>query len=153
LTTPFSTYPKPQNVQSSFSQHLPHIELAMASVLARQYVGSTNNHPVWDMIDRGGKRWRPILFSLLMEFLGAAPRDHYTVAATIEIVHNATLVIDDIEDGSLMRRGRECVHILYGDNVAINAANCVYFVAIPSLIGHRYKVCVCEDFVKLIVLV
>ena len=48
-------------------------------------------------------------------------RDIYYTCGLTEIVHNASLVIDDIEDGSKMRRGDLCVHLKHGLDVAVNA--------------------------------
>jgi geranylgeranyl diphosphate synthase type I len=54
--------------------------------------------PIWDILDRGGKRWRPALFLLICEALGQ--KSDYCLDFSIipEVIHNGTLVIDDIED-------------------------------------------------------
>lgn len=44
------------------------------------------------------------------------------------MLQNASLLIDDIEDGSLMRRGFPCAHIVYGIPATLNSANYYYFV-------------------------
>lgn len=54
--------------------------------------------PIWDLLDRGGKRWRPILCMLIAELYGHKREEVYDIAALCEIIHNGTLVIDDIED-------------------------------------------------------
>ena len=83
--------------------------------------------PIYDMLERGGKRWRPILGMMFAEALGRKldnieeNRDIYYACGLTEIVHNASLIIDDIEDGSQMRRGDRCVHLKHGLDVAINA--------------------------------
>jgi geranylgeranyl diphosphate synthase, type I len=41
--------------------------------------------------------------------------------------------VDDIEDGSDLRRGRPCVHKIYGDDIAINAGNSIYFLPIQLI--------------------
>jgi hypothetical protein len=46
--------------------------------------------------------------------------------------HNASLIVDDIEDGSLLRRGKTAAHIKYGIAWALNAANKAYFDAIEA---------------------
>ena len=60
--------------------------------------------PVWDLLDRGGKRWRVVLCMLVAEALGGKPKDVADVAAAIEIIHNGTLMLDDVEDQSSVRR-------------------------------------------------
>jgi len=49
------------------------------------------------------------------------------LAAFCEVIHNGSLIIDDIEDDSSIRRNRECVHKLYGVDISINAGNFMYY--------------------------
>ncbi|CAK74352.1 unnamed protein product (macronuclear) [Paramecium tetraurelia] len=83
--------------------------------------------PIYDLIDRGGKRWRPAFCFLIADLFKRAHEELYEVAALVELIHNATLVVDDIEDDSSVRRNDKCVHIKYGLDVAVNAANYLYF--------------------------
>lgn len=71
----------------------------------------------------GGKRWRPVLVLLIGEALGGKQEDLLKCAYLCELVHNGTLATDDIEDNSEMRRGKKCLHLIYGVDVAINAGN------------------------------
>ncbi len=96
--------------------------------------------PIWDFLDRGGKRWRPSLFLLIIEALGKDMRDFLDFAIIPELVHNGTIMIDDIEDGSEFRRGRPCTHRIYGLDVAINAGNAMYYLPLMSLIKEREKI-------------
>eukprot|EP00939_MAST-03C_sp_MAST-3C-sp1_P004871 g4871.t1 len=50
------------------------------------------------------------------------------------MLHNASLIIDDIEDGSLLRRGRPAAHVVFGTPIALNAANWKYFDALSGLL-------------------
>ncbi|MFB6077384.1 MAG: polyprenyl synthetase family protein, partial [Halarchaeum sp.] len=84
--------------------------------------------PVWDLLDRGGKRWRAVVFLVLAEGLGADPEDLLPYAVIPEILHNGTIIVDDVEDGATMRRGEEAIHHRYGQDVALNAGNALYFV-------------------------
>ena len=83
--------------------------------------------PLYYLIDSGGKRWRPVYGLILANDFGMNVHDHekhrvlYHLLATWELIHNATLVIDDIEDKSLKRRGMDCAYIKYGLDIAINA--------------------------------
>lgn len=52
------------------------------------------------------------------------------IATIIELIHNGSLIVDDIEDGSDLRRGKPCVHKIYGEDIAINAGNAIYFLPI-----------------------
>lgn len=50
----------------------------------------------------------------------------------VEMLHNASLLIDDIEDNSKLRRGAPVAHSIYGIPLTINAANYVYFLAMQK---------------------
>jgi geranylgeranyl diphosphate synthase type I len=78
---------------------------------------------VWDLLDRGGKRIRPALTFLACECVGGRREDAVAAAASVELLHNMTLVHDDIEDESELRRGKPCIHRLYGVPTAINAGD------------------------------
>ena len=97
------------------------------------------NRPIWDLLDRGGKRWRPALMMLVAEALGgkAKARKIADFAVIPEVVHNGTLMVDDIEDSSDLRRGKPCVHIVYGTDVAINAGNAMYYIPLVLLLRNK----------------
>lgn len=95
--------------------------------------------PFWDFLDRGGKRWRPYLFLLVAEALGAEPEKYLDLVLIPEIVHNGSIVIDDIEDDSELRRGKPCLHKIFGVDVAVNAGNWMYFFPLIPLYKNRDK--------------
>ncbi|MDH5482761.1 MAG: polyprenyl synthetase family protein [Candidatus Bathyarchaeota archaeon] len=96
--------------------------------------------PIWEFLDRGGKRWRPSLFLLICEALGKNPKDFADFAIIPEVIHNGTLMIDDIEDASEFRRGKPCTYKIYGLDIAINAGNAMYYLPLLPLIENREKV-------------
>jgi len=96
--------------------------------------------PVWEFLDRGGKRWRPSLFLLIIEALGKNPEDFVDFAIIPEVIHNGTIMIDDIEDASELRRGRPCTYRIYGLDIAINAGNAMYYLPLLPLIEKREEV-------------
>jgi len=79
--------------------------------------------PVWDLLERGGKRIRPAMAFLASECVGGRREEALGAAAAVELLHNMTLVHDDIEDKSELRRGKPCLHILYGVPIAINVGD------------------------------
>ena len=87
----------------------------------------------------GGKRWRPVYGMIAAESFGVDVTDLesnsllYYILASSELIHNASLLIDDIEDKSLKRRGEDCAHIKYGVDIAINAGNYLYFLPLSRL--------------------
>ncbi|MEM2117998.1 MAG: polyprenyl synthetase family protein [Candidatus Bathyarchaeia archaeon] len=96
--------------------------------------------PIWEFLDRGGKRWRPALFLLICEALGKKSEDFVDFAIIPEVVHNGTLMVDDIEDASELRRGKPCTYKIYGLDIAINAGNSMYYLPLLPLIEKKAKV-------------
>ncbi|MBX5320928.1 MAG: polyprenyl synthetase family protein [Candidatus Bathyarchaeota archaeon] len=96
--------------------------------------------PIWEFLDRGGKRWRPTLFLLICEALGKNPEEYVDYAIIPEVVHNGTLMIDDIEDASELRRGKPCTYKIYGLDVAVNAGNTMYYLPLLPLMENRQKI-------------
>ncbi len=89
--------------------------------------------PIWNILDRGGKRWRPSLFLLICEALGKKKEECLDLAIIPEIVHNGTLIVDDLEDSSELRRGRPCTYKIYGIDIAVNAGNAMYYLPLLPL--------------------
>lgn len=84
--------------------------------------------PVWDLLDRGGKRWRAVVCLLLLDGFGADPHEHLAYACIPEVLHNGTIIVDDVEDEAEIRRGEPALHHRYGQDVALNAGNAMYFL-------------------------
>ncbi len=76
----------------------------------------------------GGKRWRPLLQVLCSELVSNA-EPLYDLVPLVEFVHTASLIHDDIEDGSEIRRGEPAAYIAYGTDFAINSGSWLYFAA------------------------
>jgi geranylgeranyl diphosphate synthase type I len=93
--------------------------------------------PIWEFLDRGGKRWRPALFLLICEALGKKPSDFVDFAIIPEVVHNGTLMIDDLEDASEHRRGKPCTYKMFGVDIAVNAGNAMYYLPLLPLLENR----------------
>jgi len=95
--------------------------------------------PIWEILDRGGKRWRPALFLLICEALGKNSEEYLDFAIIPEVVHNGTLIIDDIEDSSELRRGKPCTYKIYGVDIAVNAGNAMYYLPLLPLMEKKAK--------------
>jgi len=96
--------------------------------------------PIWEFLDRGGKRWRPNLFLLVCQALGTDPDRLSDFAIIPEVIHNGTLMIDDVEDSSETRRGKPCTYKLFGLDVAINTGNVMYYLPLLALIKNKNKI-------------
>jgi len=84
--------------------------------------------PLNDILSRGGKRWRPLLMTLVCETLGGGD-SAIPLSPLLEFCHNASLIHDDIEDESDERRGKPAVHEIYGIDTAINSGSFFYFLS------------------------
>ncbi|MCP6718526.1 MAG: polyprenyl synthetase family protein [Patescibacteria group bacterium] len=95
--------------------------------------------PVWDFLDRGGKRWRPSLFLLVAEAVGGDVEKLKDFSIVPELIHNGSLIIDDIEDQGELRRGKPCLHKIFGIDIAINAGNFLYFLPLVVFKENKEK--------------
>lgn len=86
------------------------------------------NEPALELIYRGGKRWRPMVMVLTAICLGGDSEKAIKLSPMVELIHNGTLLIDDIEDKAIERRGKKAVHLIYGEDMAINSGNHLYFI-------------------------
>ncbi len=88
-----------------------------------------------DLLQLGGKRWRPLLLVLCAELAGCSKDDTtpYELTPAVEFIHTASLIHDDIEDSADLRRGKPAAHITYGIDTAINSASWLYFEAFSCI--------------------
>jgi geranylgeranyl diphosphate synthase type I len=85
------------------------------------------------LLKAGGKRLRPVISLLSAEMLGKDYRKILPAAVSIEVIHNFTLVHDDIMDRDEMRRGVPTVHKVYGEATAILAGDTLFAEAFKLL--------------------
>jgi octaprenyl-diphosphate synthase len=71
------------------------------------------------LIDSGGKRLRPLLTLAAATMGGYAGRDHAKLAASVEFIHTATLLHDDVVDESSLRRGKVSANIVWGNQASV----------------------------------
>lgn len=90
-----------------------------------------------DYPGRGGKMMRPSLCIAAARMFGAAVDDVLPTAAAIELLHNALLIHDDIEDESELRRGRPTLHRLHGVPLALNAGDGLTLAMFRPLLHNR----------------
>jgi geranylgeranyl pyrophosphate synthase len=93
--------------------------------------------PIWDFFDRGGKRIRPAMFLLVADALGGDIDKIKDFAAVVEFAHEGSIMIDDIEDLGELRRGKPCTHKIFGEDIAINAGNFMYFLPLSIFIRNK----------------
>ena len=91
-----------------------------------------------DYPGRGGKMMRPSLCIATARAFGAQLDDALRTAVAIELLHNALLIHDDIQDESLERRGRPALHILHGIPLALNAGDTLTLLSLRPLMENRH---------------
>ncbi|MFT4542962.1 MAG: geranylgeranyl diphosphate synthase type II [Planctomycetota bacterium] len=102
-------------------------------------LGSQSDEIARDWLAQDGKRWRPYLATCMwvaVESEGRPeappmPADLAKLAVAVECFHKASLIHDDIEDGDLVRYGRETLHATHGVAVALNVGD--------LLLGEGYR--------------
>lgn len=78
------------------------------------------------IIAGGGKRLRPLLVVLAARACGERGSAHIEAAAFIEFIHTATLLHDDVVDGSSLRRGRHTANQVFGNQASVLVGDFVY---------------------------
>jgi len=71
------------------------------------------------LIAGGGKRMRPMLTLASASLLGYPGTRHHKLAAAVEFIHTATLLHDDVVDGSGMRRGKRTANLIWGNSASV----------------------------------
>ncbi|MET0350033.1 MAG: octaprenyl diphosphate synthase [Rhizobacter sp.] len=93
------------------------------------------------IISAGGKRLRPMLVLLFSNALGFQGRERYELAATVEFIHTATLLHDDVVDESDLRRGRQTANALFGNAASVLVGDFLYSRAFQMMVSvNRMRV-------------
>ena len=82
----------------------------------------------------GGKRLRPLLVLLAARALGYEGEQHVRSAAIIEFIHTATLLHDDVVDGSDRRRGRDTANTVFGNQASVLVGDFLYSRAFQMMV-------------------
>ncbi|MCL4373544.1 MAG: polyprenyl synthetase family protein [Candidatus Marsarchaeota archaeon] len=89
------------------------------------------------ILESGGKRIRPLLLLAVLEAFGKNPNEYIEFSIIPEIIHTGTLIHDDIEDGSDLRRNRPTIHKKYGLDVAINLGDFMFFFPMVVILDSK----------------
>jgi octaprenyl-diphosphate synthase len=84
----------------------------------------------------GGKRMRPALVLLTAQLLERDSDEEVTYAAVVELIHNATLVHDDIIDNATLRRGQPAVNQVWGNSQTVLLGDWLYTTAMQMALSH-----------------
>jgi octaprenyl-diphosphate synthase len=98
-------------------------DMAAVNVLIRERMASQHAPRIPEvtahLVEAGGKRLRPLLTLAAARMLGYAGEDHVKLAATVEFIHTATLLHDDVVDESQRRRGRPTANLLWDNKSSV----------------------------------
>ena len=137
------------SLDQALNRFLPQIDAELRRLMAvsegeiDDFYGMLHYHLGW--VDRHltptefspGKRLRPIFTLICCQTAGGDPARAMTAAATVELIHNFSLIHDDIEDRSDTRRGRSTVWAIWGEPQAINAGDALFVLARNALLRLR----------------
>jgi geranylgeranyl diphosphate synthase type II len=104
---------------------------------------------------RGGKGIRPSLLLATCQAYGGAAREGLGPAVALEMMHNAFLIHDDLEDASPTRRGEPTLHEVHGLGLAVNAGDALACLALQplrddGLLGTRVAQRVLDEFLAMV---
>jgi octaprenyl-diphosphate synthase len=98
-------------------------DLVAVDTLIRERMSSDNAPRIPEvtahLVDAGGKRVRPMLTLAAARMFDYAGEDHHRLAATVEFIHTATLLHDDVVDESAQRRGRPTANLLWDNKSSV----------------------------------
>lgn len=116
--------------KTTYNKYLKQVEDLLENYVPKQELQELYE-PFSYIISGGGKRIRPVLTMISAGAVGSNPEDALHAAACIEIMHNFTLVHDDIMDDSPIRRGKKTIHLKWDEPTAILTGD--------VMIGYAYK--------------
>lgn len=111
--------------------------------------------PIRYTLEQGGKRLRPELCLIACHTLGGNPKQALYPAVSLEMLHNFTLIHDDIMDASDLRRGQDTVYKKWGTNIAILAGDTLLGMAYdlllkyPSIGAHKFSTLLTTTFIEI----
>jgi octaprenyl-diphosphate synthase len=87
------------------------------------------------IVGSGGKRLRPLVVLMVGRACGNSDRRNPEAAAIIEFIHTATLLHDDVVDGSTLRRGRDTANEVWGNEASVLVGDYVYSRAFEMMVS------------------
>jgi geranylgeranyl diphosphate synthase, type II len=123
-------------IHASLRSYKADVEAAMARYLPEREPWAHLYSLVRDYPGRGGKGLRPALCMAACGAVGGSPAQAARSAAAVEMFHNGFLIHDDIEDGSLLRRGLPTLHAAHGIPLALNAGDAMFVLSMRPLMEN-----------------
>ena len=118
-------------VTDSFLDHIEQLRFEINEKLKSFPLDSEPKYiydPIKYIMEGKGKRLRPIIVNLVGAVYGASKEDIINAGLAVELLHNFTLVHDDIMDNDHLRHGKATVHTKWDDSTAILAGDGIYAI-------------------------
>ncbi len=138
------------NYQDIYNEYLQSIESRI-----EDYVQVINPEILYEpfkyIVSIGGKRIRPVLNMIACGAVGGEPEDAINTGVALEILHNFTLVHDDIMDKSPLRRNHQTVHTKWNEPIAIITGDVMVGYAyklLPSVSEHNFSEKILSSFTR-----
>jgi geranylgeranyl pyrophosphate synthase/predicted secreted hydrolase len=93
-----------------------------------QQLGRALIAPIREITDRGGKSWRSYAALACCDVVLGDSRKYVQWLAMPELLHVGSLIVDDVQDRSTVRRGGPTCHVVHGEAKAINSGTAAYFL-------------------------
>ena len=135
-------------ITSSFEKHISFIKSDIEKSLNKIPLTNNPNYlydPIQYVINGKGKRLRPILVHLVGHSYSADPEDLMKASMAVELLHNFTLVHDDIMDNDSVRHGKPTVHKKWDEPTAILSGDAIFVLSqlllnsLPQIIHRRFN--------------
>ena len=133
---------------NSFEKHISFLKSGVEKALKNIPLNDTPNYlydPIRYIINGKGKRLRPVLVHLVGHSYSADPEDLMKASIAVELLHNFTLVHDDIMDNDNIRHGQPSVHIKWDEPTAILSGDAIFvlsqllLIGLPTIIIQRFN--------------
>jgi geranylgeranyl pyrophosphate synthase len=127
-------------ISSSISGLLNRTHMQMIKIADRFLNGSSMYEPAMHFLKAPGKLIRPALVLTSAMILDKEPEKYIDLAASIEFLHTASIIHDDIIDKDKKRRGIETVHEKYGIDGAVLAGDMLFALAVNTASAYGHEV-------------
>lgn len=116
-------------------------ELDQVALLMKKQIKIQNKdirQAIFDLLDAGGKRLRPAYLLLFAGFTSLKKEETYALAASIELLHTATLIHDDVIDHADTRRGVKTLSTKYSPEIAVYGGDYLFVAVFKLLAQHTF---------------
>src|SRR5665647_1461561 len=118
------------------------VESELREVVKAEYpiMTETSTH----LLNAGGKRLRPALVLFGAKFYNFDLENIISLAATLELIHMASLVHDDVVDASLTRRGKPTVKAMWGNRISTHIGSYLFAKSLALIAKYEFKPLISE---------